>query len=146
MDEFVSVVVSIVDVGEGVQCLFAEGEGIFYFFVFGLGDDGGIEQEDVVNFEQSVSDLHETLLLQIDLHNLLETLELILLQQLTLLIKVYVKWALLMFGSSMSYNFLLSSDFVSKKMTLKGFLSEAICPACSKACRVARDCSMWVYR
>lgn len=80
-----------VDACEGVECFFAEGEGVFDFFVFGFGDDGGVEEQDIVDLEQSVPDVHEVFLSHVDVQHLLQALKLVLLQRLALLVEICVE-------------------------------------------------------
>ena len=51
-----------------------------------------------------------------------------------------------MLESSISYTFLLRSDFVSKKITLNVFLRHEICPDCYMVCRVPMAYSMCISR
>ena len=88
-DQLLLVVASVVDARVSIQRLLAETKRVLDLLVLGLGDYGRVQQQDVVDLQQSRPHLHEVVLAQVDLQDLLQVLELIFLEDLAFFVEVY---------------------------------------------------------
>jgi hypothetical protein len=67
VDQLLLVVSGVIDRREAVNYLLAVAEGILYLLVLWLRDNGRVQQQDIVNLQQSNPDLNKVILLHMNL-------------------------------------------------------------------------------
>lgn len=87
-DELLFIVPFVVDRGVGRESLLHIAEGGLDFFVLSFGDDSGVEQKNVVHFEQNRPDFEEVAVTYVNFENLFEVFEFILFELLAFFIEI----------------------------------------------------------